>query len=95
MEQRRLKYKAIAEMANTEGWIEIERLIKDDIIFSSKLLCRAKKTAIKDKEGNIIDFVEEWMKDEHSLGQARGILKTAQKYIDLVEVSKKKQNNYE
>lgn len=80
----RTNYAAIVEMANTEGWRIIKERLEYDVRFAIGLLSRPKPTSDS-----------EWLIDEHGIGLARGIYKTAQKYLNMIDsaVSKTSQQN--
>jgi hypothetical protein len=85
--KKTLNYSAICEMSNTEGFKEIEKMLEWDVKFSQGLLERPKRPD-STKENPCPEPI--WITNEHDIGRARGILLTAQKYLNLIKTARLK-----
>jgi hypothetical protein len=84
---RSINYSAIAEMAGTDGWKELSKMLEWDVKFFQGLLNRPKRQeATKDNPSPD----QTWIIDLHEIGRARQGLATASKYLNLVETASKK-----
>jgi hypothetical protein len=86
-EAKSINYAAIAEMAGTDGWKEISKMLEWDVKFFQGLLERAKRSQ-KTEDNPNPDQV--WITDLHEIGRARQGLATASKYLNLVDLASKK-----
>lgn len=81
---KKSNYSAIVEMSQTDGWKEIQAMLEYDEKFALALLTQPKPLKTSE-DGKILGSgAEEWVKDEHGLGFARGILRNARKYLRKV-----------
>jgi len=87
---RAINYRAIAEMAGTEGWQILEEMLAYDVKFADSLLGRPKPQ--KAKEGEQTPEPK-YIIELHEIGRARGLKATAEKYMTLVKIAKEKNKN--
>lgn len=83
------KKAAIVEMASSEGWRILEEMLKYDERFAVGILNRPKFSKATKESPNP---EPEWVTEPHDLGRARGILGTAQKYLNLVRSARERAN---
>ena len=89
-EKQAHRYAAIAEIADTEGCKFLKEMFEADIRFAQKLLgdpCGNGDETSKKKLPH-----ELYMVNEHDMGFARGIKKTAEKYLDQLFRAKNRVN---
>ena len=82
-----VNYSAIAEMSNTEGFKKLEEMLEWDVKFSQGLLEKPKRPNATHDNPNPEPV---WITDPHSIGWARGIFLTANKYLNLVKLARTK-----
>ena len=75
-------YAAIYRMRQTKGWKEIERLLKKDEVFFTKLL-KTRKPSKLDTEG--ASKRGEFLTDSHDIGHARGVLEIVDKVLNTID----------
>ena len=87
-------YEALAEMAETEGWLVIEEMLNYDVKFGTKLctLPSPPKKIGVDATGNIIMSEPKYLVDPHELGRGRAMIAVAKKYLDKVRMAREKIN---
>ena len=82
-----INYAAIAEMSTHEGWKILEDMLSYDVRFALGLLTRGKSPK-PTQENPHPDPV--WITEPHDIGRARATLANAQKYLDLVRISRER-----
>lgn len=87
---KEIKNEALFEMAGTEGWKIVEEMLVYDTKFALSLLTKPKPSE-KNSNGEYISKPE-WIIKEHEIGRARGILTTAQKYLDMIKNARERFN---
>jgi hypothetical protein len=84
MDEREAHRNAVlAEIANTEGWKEIARMLEDDVKFACKM---TGDPCFADKDKKLPH--QQYTVDMHDIGYARGIKRTAMKYLLIMSRAK-------